>query len=100
MIDELCPHCGQSMQQFRVGVRLTRMQAAIFDCIKRAGEFGITSEEIMSYVYEGREKPRCQAVKSHVWLINSMLVETDYVIRSDRRRWRLEHRPDWRKLAG
>jgi hypothetical protein len=74
----------------RVGVFLTERKAAIFDVIKRAGDTGISSIEIIGTLYERPVSPA--AIKSHVWQINDLLETTAYIIRSDRRRWYLTRR--------
>jgi hypothetical protein len=80
-------------------VRLPPLKAMIFDAIKAAGEEGITSYGVISSVYQTRRKPSQEAIKSHIWQINDLLEETNYVIKSDRdvrgngAHWRLAVKP-------
>ena len=46
-----CPFC-HSVE--RLGVRLPPLKAAIFDRIKRAGDIGVTSDEIVADLYRDR----------------------------------------------
>lgn len=90
---ELCQSCGQPVRFLRCGIRLTALKAAIFDLIKRAGDLGITSEEITRELYGDRRPVGKYTIKAHVWQINEVLAETDYAIVSDRRNWFLRGVP-------
>lgn len=70
---------------------MTPLKAQIVDAIKRSGDIGISSEELMYALWE-RDAVSADTVKAHVWQINSLLEETDWLIRSDRRRWFLQQR--------
>src|SRR5262245_21547877 len=94
-----CAHCGQLLTTERVGVQLTVLKAAIFDQIRAAGPFGISTTEIIcSELYRDRQPYRGRralgenGIKSHVWQINEKLEETPWIIVSDRRRWFLRGR--------
>jgi hypothetical protein len=87
-----CPLCYQTIGTMRLGVRLTPLKAALIDKIKAAGDVGIASEELMNALWE-HGAVSADTVKAHIWQINSLLEETDWVIRSDRRRWFLSRRP-------
>jgi hypothetical protein len=76
----------------RAGICMTPLKATIFDTIKAAGDIGITSRELIAQAFEGRRAVDMWTVKAHVWQINELLEETDFIIRSDRRRWMLERR--------
>jgi hypothetical protein len=84
-----CPHCHRTE---RVGAPMSALKAAIFDRIRRAGDIGVTSEEIRADVYGDRRPVSATTIKSHVWQINELLVDGDAHITSDRRRWFLERR--------
>jgi hypothetical protein len=85
-----CPHCHQPISTMRLGVRVTPKKAALLDAIKRSGDVGISSEELRSMLWE---RAVCiETVKSHVFQLNELLEETDWIIRSDRRRWFLSRR--------
>jgi hypothetical protein len=86
-----CPHCHQTITAMRLGVRLTPRKAAIVDAIKAAGDIGISSEEL-KYVLWDRDTVCVDTVKAHIWQINEVLEETDWIIRSDSRRWFLSRR--------
>jgi hypothetical protein len=84
---ELCQACGQPIRFLRCGIRLPSLKASIFDLVKRAGDQGITSAEIVRELYVDRKPPSKLTIKAHVWQINGVLAETDYSIVSDQRRW-------------
>ena len=86
-----CPSCHQLIAVERLGVRLTPLKAALVDAIKRSGDIGVSSEELIYALWEC-DAVSVDTVKSHVWQINSILEETDWLIRSDRRRWYLHRR--------
>jgi hypothetical protein len=87
-----CPTCHQTVGTMRLGVRLTPLKAALIDAIKASGDIGISSEELRSALWTERDV--CvETVKAHVWQINSLLEETNWLVRSDRRRWFLSRRP-------
>jgi hypothetical protein len=88
-----CPHCHQSIATERFGVRLTPLKAAIFDRIKRSGDLGVASAELIVDLYRDRRPVESATIKAHVNQINDLLVSTDWRIRSDGRRWFLHHVP-------
>ena len=61
-----CPHYHQPIATVRCGVRLPVLKVAIFDRIKRAGDFGVTSAEILSDVYFDRRPVSITTIKAHV----------------------------------
>jgi hypothetical protein len=81
-----CPTCHQRIAHERFGIRLPQLKAAIIDMIAAAGDLGITSEEIAGELYSGG-RANANTIKAHVFQINDLLVETDWCVRSDRRRW-------------
>jgi len=83
----VCPRCHQSVDEIRLGVRLTPLKAALFDRIKAAGDISISTTEIIQEVYRDRSPIKDTAVKSHVNQINDLLAGTEWRIRSDCRRW-------------
>jgi hypothetical protein len=83
----VCPRCHQSVDDIRLGVRLTPLKASLFDRIKAAGDIGISTTEIIQAVYRDRSPIKETAIKSHVNQINDLLAGTEWRIRSDRRRW-------------
>ena len=86
-ISARCPECKQRITTERLGVRLPPLKAAIFDRIKTAGVLGVTSEEIIADLYSDRRTVSATTIKAHIFQVNELLVETDWYIRSDRRRW-------------
>jgi hypothetical protein len=82
-----CPYCHAVE---RLGVRLTPLKATIFDRIKRAGDFGVSSTELVGELYDNRVA--ANTIKAHVWQINQLLTETTHIIRSDGRVWFLRRR--------
>jgi hypothetical protein len=84
---------------------LTLLKAGIFDAIKCAGDVGVTSAEIVDGpLYRERRRASHDTVKAHIWQINELLEDTDWVIRSEsdygtsERRWILRRR-QMRKIA-
>lgn len=95
-----CPHCRQVLKTERVGVVLTPLKAGIFDAVKRAGDLGITSAEILAgELYRDRRRASQVTIKAHVWQINAVLESTPFMIVSDRRRWFLVRRRQMRRAA-
>jgi hypothetical protein len=82
-----CPHCHQPIAPERFGVRLPLLKTAILDRIKRAGEIGVSSTEIITDVYCDRRPVKLTVIKAHVDQINDQLCSTDWRIESDHRRW-------------
>src|SRR5262249_34591206 len=62
----VCPRCHQSVDDIRLGVRLTPLKAALFDRIKAAGDIGISTTEIIQEVYRDRSLIKDTTIKSHV----------------------------------
>jgi hypothetical protein len=89
----VCQRCHQSVDDIRLGVRLTPLKAGLFDRIKAAGDIGISTTEIIQEVYRDRSPIKETAIKSRVNQINDLLAGTEWRIRSDRRRWFL-HRDE------
>jgi hypothetical protein len=83
----ICPHCHQPIREIRLGVQLTPLKAAIVDRIKAAGDIGISTAEIISAVYRDRSPIKPTTIKVHIGQVNDLLVETDWRVRNDRRRW-------------
>lgn len=80
-----CHYCGQPLPEMRMGVRLTALKARIFDVVVRAGECGISGEDLHAIVYQDeKEKPARESIKSHVGQINELLEDEGYRIRSDK----------------
>jgi hypothetical protein len=89
-VTQICPQCHQPVRHARAGVYLSVRKAAIFYAIKRAGDLGVTSDELIGALYDHRVSRN--AIKAHVGQINGLLEETPYIIRSDRCRWYLARR--------
>ena len=81
-----CPHCHQKLVQHRVGVQLGPMKIRIFDMIKAAGDVGLSSREIAYDLY-GEGEGNIGTVKAHINQMNDSLVETDWRIVSEGKRW-------------
>jgi hypothetical protein len=86
----LCMSCGRPLPELRCGVALPRVKAAIFDAVARAGDAGISSDEISAELYVvttplalARAKA---AIKVHVHQLNARLAGTGTAIVSEGRR--------------
>jgi hypothetical protein len=79
-----CPLCGAA---FAGGVRMPARKAAIFHCIKAAGDVGVSSAEILNEIYIDGRMPQLSSIKAHVFQINDLLEETDLRIAGIDRRW-------------
>lgn len=100
----VCPYCRQVIAVERYGVPLTPLKAGIFDAIRAAGDAGITSTEIIGgQLYCDRRRVSRDTIKAHVWQINALLEQTNWVIKSEteigapdmhlsERRWHLRRR--------
>jgi hypothetical protein len=80
-----CPHCGC---EERLRVRMSPLKARIFDAIKRAGNTGISADDLWGIAFAGRSRSR-ETLKAHVWQINDMLAATDWRVRWISRCYRL-----------
>jgi DNA-binding response OmpR family regulator len=87
-----CSTCHQPIPDARFGVPLTPLKAAVVDCIKAAGDIGVSSEELLMTLWRDRGPVETNTIKSHVNQINDALAGTDWRIHSDRRRWFLTRR--------
>jgi hypothetical protein len=76
------------MPDTRFGISLSPLKTRLFDTIKRAGAEGIDGNDLYGIVFGDRERSY-HTLKAHVFQINSMLVETEYRIRSRGRRYTL-----------
>ena len=74
-----CHHCGQALPEMRLGVRLTRFKAHLFDLVRRGGSDGISSDDLFSLLYPDGGGSR-QTLKAHVWQINEMIADEGYRI--------------------
>jgi hypothetical protein len=84
-MNRCCHYCGQLLPEMRLGVRLTALKARIFDIVVRAGECGVSGEDLHAIVYQDEDKkPARESIKSHVVQINDLLEDTGYRIRSDK----------------
>jgi hypothetical protein len=89
----VCQACGQPLRERRFGIVLTPFKASVVDLIRRAGDLGISSDELRRELYRDHAKPPSKfTIKAHVWQLNELLAATDWVIESDRRRWFLRRR--------
>lgn len=55
--DKSCPTCGQTLPREGTAVPLSYMQQRIYDEILKAGENGITSDDLYARIYLGRMEP-------------------------------------------
>jgi hypothetical protein len=83
-----CPYC-HAVERF--GTRLPALKGEILDCIKAAGDLGISSMEIVHHLYRDRRPVSPTCIKSHTLQINDLLAATDWRIRSEGGRWFLRH---------
>jgi DNA-binding response OmpR family regulator len=87
-----CSACHQLIPDARFDVPLTPLKATIVDCIKAAGDAGLSSQELLTKLWRDRGPVKTNTIKSHVSQINDALAGTDWHIHSDRRRWFLTWR--------
>jgi hypothetical protein len=87
-----CPFCHQTIGTIRFGVRLPQLKAEIVDRIKTAGDIGVSSDEIIADLYRDRRSVQLSTIKAHIDQINDLLMNTDWRIASDHRRWFLSRR--------
>jgi DNA-binding winged helix-turn-helix (wHTH) protein len=76
---QCCPYCGREMPEVRLGVRMTRLKARIFDLVRRGGRDGIDREDLFDIVFSGTGRRRA-TLKSHLYQINELIEDTGYRI--------------------
>jgi hypothetical protein len=83
MSTSFCPYCHRPLQQAVIceGVVLPHLKALIFNVVRRAGQDGITSENINAIVFDGRSSTA--NIRNHILQINDAFAATDWVIRGD-----------------
>jgi hypothetical protein len=74
-----CDHCGQSLPEIRLGVRLTPFKARLFDLVRRSGIDGIHSDDLYSLLYPEGGGSR-HTLKAHIWQINELIADEGYRI--------------------
>ena len=85
-----CPHCGQIIPDGRIpaGLRLTRFQKIIFLAVKRSGENGISSSELVDTVYaddpNGGPEQAVQSIRVQINKMNTRLIDHNLLIRAPR----------------
>ena len=84
---EICPACKQPMRHQRCGVFLSPLKTSMFDLVQRAGEAGISKDELMQELYRDGPMPGSGAIKVHLCQINKVLAGTNRRIVSEGRRW-------------
>ena len=50
-----CPHCGQTLPPAFPDVHLTPQQARIYERVRKAGKWGIRSDDLIDWLYADRE---------------------------------------------
>lgn len=86
-----CPHCGNAMPEIRCGAELTPLKARIFDIVKRSGADGIENGDLYNAVFGNtlRKQRTRYTLKSHIWQINSAIVDSGFRIRGNGGAYRL-----------
>ena len=74
-----CPHCQQVLPEIRLGVRLPPLKARIFDLIRRGGEDGIFSRDVLDIAYSDPTRSLA-TLKAHVHQINEAIEDSGYRI--------------------
>jgi hypothetical protein len=85
-----CPQCHRPLGSARLGVFLPQLKAEILDHIKAAGDIGISSAELVNGdLYRDRRPVRPDAIKSHIFQLNELLIDSGWRIASAGGRWTL-----------
>ena len=79
VVGRTCPHCGQLLAEYRLGVRLSPTKARIFDIVARAGDNGIMPNDLFALVFTSGQVRGTLA--AHMWQINETLEEVGYRIK-------------------
>ena len=84
------------MRKPLLDVYLPEQKEQIVQCIKRAGSPGISTRELMTTIYGGRQVSP-HTIKSHIWQINDQWIDaTPWIVRCEGRgpnaRWYLARR--------
>ena len=74
-----CPTCGHQLEQVRLGVHLTPMQALVFDVISESAD-GIDTDLLLDRLLNINDNFRRKTMYVYVSNINSLLEGTGYRI--------------------
>lgn len=75
---ELCPHCGQKINNVRFGVALTPMRLRIVDLV--SARPGITTKQLGEALYGDGKQPRLNTVIAHVRWVKDDLADSGVTI--------------------
>ena len=85
MVDrKRCPTCRQTLpHRAPDGLHLSPQQRVIHDIVRRAGDNGIGTDELIELAYRGARVPdtAVKVIHGTVWRINKQLVPKGYRIR-------------------
>ena len=70
--NELCPTCGQLVGQVRLGIKLPRMKARIFDLVQQRP--GITNRELCTMMYASVDESSLVSTRAHINQLNIKLM--------------------------
>lgn len=90
----ICPTCNRPLPDIRLGIELTPLKARMFDLIKSSGDNGCTVQRMNDKIWDGNSNR--SNIKSHIFQLNEMLSDTEYVITQTTPRYgfRLKHRTE------
>ena len=74
-----CPTCGHQLEQVRIGIHFTPMQALVFDVVSESSD-GIDTDALMDRMLNVNDNFRRKTMYVYVSNINSLLEGTGYKI--------------------
>ena len=74
-----CPTCGHQLEQVRIGIHFTPMQALVFDVVSESSD-GIDTDALMDRMLNVNDNFRRNTMYVYVSNINSLLEGTGYRI--------------------
>ena len=87
-MSKTCPSCGQTLPPEMPAIGLSPQQCRIVERVRKAGPYGICSDDLFTYAYaddpDGGPLSGKQCLQTRMWQINRKLAAIGKVIRAPR----------------
>ena len=81
MTQQRCPYCNQPLPVHRMNVQMTSLEGRIFDLIRRGGDDGILTRDLVDVIWPNDPAPAAaKSLKVHISNINRKIAARDYRI--------------------